>query len=579
MCLIGFVGFILVAWKLKTEAGGVPRTLFLALLAMICAPFYVALVRTPKFLYLLAPVIALFLMYPIAAPHGVIYSTDPIFNFSFTEDVLDSGFWLPGTGNAFARTYSFYPIGNVFVGYVILSAPVPANIGYLWIEPVLRLLALPATVYAIGRRIFGPRTAVVGVLLYLGTPSILFNEPVQQGFGTIFFGLSLLALIMLAEAADRASQRRAQLLFLLVASGIVMTHHLTSYVFAIWLAALGVILVGRRYRSTLPFARLEILIAYFIGLLALYIVAVSYPIFLGHEQTLQTVVGNLLAPEEGAPGASGSSLGRTFGTFEIGWLAASVFGLFFFSIFTVRRYIASRQHPFVVANGIVAAAGILITLPLILTPLNYVPLRINEYTGFVAAPFAAATLIRWARPDFWRLNRRAPAILRNRSWVPAVSAMVISAALVMGGNLAPVTWRAYFESFPSRTTDSPLYLGSDSLQAVNWAQDHFTEGRIWGDQLGVDVYSGFGDLPADFGSSRIFLGTSLNASAWSLLRIGDYVAVDSWMLILRPNFLHEITLPGPLSPDQIEKFATDPHFALVYQDATFSVYRVVSLGP
>ena len=157
--------------------------------------------------------------------------------------------------------------------------------------------------------------------------------------------------------------------------------------------------------------------------------------------------------------------------------------------------------------------------------------------------------------------------------------MVISAALVMGGNLAPVTWRAYFESFSSRTTDSPLYLGSDSLQAVNWAQDHFTEGRIWGDQLGVDVYSGFGDLPADFGSSRIFLGTSLNASAWSLLRIGDYVAVDSWMLILRPNFLHESTLPGPLSPDQIEKFATDPHFAPVYQDATFSIYRVVSLSP
>ena len=122
VCLIGFVGFILVAWKLKTEAGGVPRTLFLALLAMICAPFYVALVRTPKFLYLLAPVIALFLMYPIAAPHGVIYSTDPIFNFSFTEDVLDSGFWVPGAGNAFARTYSFYPIGNVFVDIIAPKA-------------------------------------------------------------------------------------------------------------------------------------------------------------------------------------------------------------------------------------------------------------------------------------------------------------------------------------------------------------------------------------------------------------------------------------------------------------------------
>src|SRR2546427_1086056 len=197
---------------------------------MICAPFYVAFVRTPKIPFLLAPIIAIFLLYPIAAPHGVVYSTDPIFNFSFTQDLIDTGFWDPGTGLAFARTYSFYPVGNVFVGYVILNAPLPADIGYLWIEPILRVLAIPAIVYAIGRRIFGPRTAVVGVLLYLGTPSILFNEPVQQGFGTIFFGLSLLALIMLAEAADRASQRRAQLLFLLVASGIVMTHHLTSYV-------------------------------------------------------------------------------------------------------------------------------------------------------------------------------------------------------------------------------------------------------------------------------------------------------------------------------------------------------------
>jgi len=30
-----------------------------------------------------------------------------------------------------------------------------------------------------------------------------------------------------------------------------------------------------------------------------------------------------------------------------------------------------------------------------------------------------------------------------------------------------------------------------------------------------------------------------------------------------------------LSAVQVEKFATDPHFALVYQDATFSVYRMM----
>src|SRR5947199_7793860 len=29
----------------------------------------------------------------IAAPHGIVYSTDPIFNFSFTQDLLRTGFW------------------------------------------------------------------------------------------------------------------------------------------------------------------------------------------------------------------------------------------------------------------------------------------------------------------------------------------------------------------------------------------------------------------------------------------------------------------------------------------------------
>src|SRR5207245_1851240 len=83
----------------------------------------------------------------------------------------------------------------------------PPDIGYLWIEPVLRLLAIPASVYSFGRRLFGPRTAAIGLLLYLGTPSILFNDAVQQGFGTIFFALSLLALFMLVQAVDPPAQR------------------------------------------------------------------------------------------------------------------------------------------------------------------------------------------------------------------------------------------------------------------------------------------------------------------------------------------------------------------------------------
>src|SRR5205823_1577126 len=162
---------------------------------------------------------------------------------------------------------SFYPIGNVFVGYVILNAPLPPDIGYLWIEPVLRLLAIPACVYSFGRRLFGPRTAAIGVLLYLGTPSILFNDAVQQGFGTIFFAV------------------------------------------------------------------------------------LTKPIFLLHMQTWGTAITNLIAPEMTTGGGSGSNLGRTFTQFEIGWLVATLIGLFLLAFFTAMRHRATRHNPFDLANG------------------------------------------------------------------------------------------------------------------------------------------------------------------------------------------------------------------------------------
>jgi len=592
-CLLGFIGLIFVVWRMKTGAAGTPRALFVFLLGAVCAPFYLAFVRTPKLPFLFAPVVAIFLLYPIAAPHGVVYSTDPIFNFSFTQDLLETGFWAPGSGNAFAFTYSFYPIGNVFVGYVILNAPLPPDIGYLWIEPILRLLAIPAIVYSIGRRLFGPRTAPIGLLLYLGTPSILFNLPIQQGFGTIFFGLSLLSLFMLTQAVDQRAQRRASLLFVIVSAAIVMTHHLSSYVFAFWLAALGLLILRRRARATLPVLLLAVLFAYFVVLLLVYIDTLTKPVFFGHEQTLQTVLTNLIGPEGATAGSTGSNLGRTFTQLEIGWLAGSLVVLFLLSLFSIWGYRVTRHHPFAVANGLVAAFLIFISLPLLFTPLNYVPLRINEYTGFVIMPFAAATLIRWARSDFWKSVRRVPRIFREKPWLPRVAVLVTAAAVFMGGNLAPLTMRAYFEPFRQRSTDSPLNLEVDSLRSAVWASAHFSPGlecrfnyscRIWGDQLAIDVYAGFGDMPVKYGSARLFNGTALNASAWASLRdidmkVGDYVAVDRWMTILRPNFFQEGLRSTPVTPAELDKFATDPHFALVYQDATFSVYRVMSLPP
>src|SRR5256712_10917186 len=85
---LGFIGLIFVVWRMKTGVFGTPRDLYLLFIGMACAPFYVAFARPPTLPFLLHPLIAIFLLYPIGAPHGIVYSTDPIFNFSFTQDLL-----------------------------------------------------------------------------------------------------------------------------------------------------------------------------------------------------------------------------------------------------------------------------------------------------------------------------------------------------------------------------------------------------------------------------------------------------------------------------------------------------------
>ncbi|HYY47139.1 MAG TPA: hypothetical protein VFA17_00475 [Thermoplasmata archaeon] len=575
--LFGLIGLVAVVYELKTGVPGIPRPLFILFAAMTCSPFYVALVKTPKFPFLVPPIVAILLTYPISTPFGLVYSADPIFNFNFTRQVLDSGFWAPGTGTGFAQTYSFYPLGNVFVAYVIMTISGPPAAVFPWVQSLLRLFAGPAVVYAVGRRLFGVRAAALSVFFYLGTPSILFNSPVQQGMGVIFLDLALLSLVILTQSRGRSSQRRTQLLFMLVAAGVVMTHHLSSYVFAAWLATLAVLMLYPKYRPVGSSVRLTTLFFYFIALLNLYIVAFTYRIFLGQAGTFELVVAKLISPEEFPTATAGTgSLGRTFSSLEVAWLGVSVLGLVLLALIGVRRYRRAREEPFAIANGLVTAVLVLATLPLIVTSFNFIPLRITEFSNIFVAPFAATTLIRWSRMDPFRISRFAPPMSPTARALPKAFAVVLCAGIFMGGNLAPViNMRAFFEPPSARTTESPLYLGSDMQRAAAWARIYFARGRIWGDQLAIDTFSGFADMETDFGSTRLFVASSLDKEATALVRVGDYIVVDRFMLIARPNFFHEPALAEPLNRAQTEKFETDPHLALVYQDGTVAIYRVM----
>src|SRR5438046_10455139 len=111
-----------------------------------------------------------------------------------------------------ADMYSLYPLGNVFQAYLIRTAGLVGDVAFLWLEPVIRLLAVPATVFAIGQRMFGRRIAALGLFVYMGTASILFNTIVQHGMGIIILSLAFLALLLLTRAPSVTASFRAEIL-------------------------------------------------------------------------------------------------------------------------------------------------------------------------------------------------------------------------------------------------------------------------------------------------------------------------------------------------------------------------------
>jgi hypothetical protein len=589
-CLAGFVGLIAFFYEMKTGTVGSPRIVYLLLLAMVCAPFLTAFWHPPKLPFLIAPVVAIFLLYPIGTPHGIVYGRDPIFNFAFTDRVTTTGLWEPGGATGLADTYTLYPLGNVFQAYIILTAEWPSAVAFLWIESVLRLLVLPAAVYAIGRRIFGPQIAALGLFVYMGTASILMNVPVQQGMGTIFVALALLALLILNDIPPGPGRREAKILFGLAAAAIVMTHHMSSYIFAVWLVGLWLVTNWNRLRRRALAFRVSPLMFYFLLLVALWIVAVSYRVFEVHRGSFEIVVQRLGTPES-LPETATPRLGRTFTFLEILWLGAAVLGTLLFAWIGIITFRRSRIHSFAVGNAVVGLVLTLAALPMIATGAEFVPLRIGEYSNLIVGPFAAATLFRGSQAgiDRWRglvPSRLGPPIDRAGDWAPMGVAAVLASLLFMGGNLAPQGLRPYFETEDQWNTDTPLLFGSDSIRLANWGRERFRDARVWGDHLAIDIFSGFGTARVYYGSSDLFRNLTFrwcqpvpeDPAAPHALAVGDLIAVEhrmtrypsQWFLELEPE------VRAPLTDEQVGKFGRDPNFARIYHDGSFSIYAVLS---
>jgi hypothetical protein len=592
----------------RDSLGGLPtRDLYVIVLGLIAAPLFLALTHRISPIFVIVPIATLVLIYALFNPFGIPYSRDPVYNFQFANVLLQTGRWTPGavvTQQAVA--YSFYPGSAVYNAEFSVFTGLPLPQTFLVASPLLHLLVLPPAVYTIGAQMFGSRAGYGGVLFYLATPSILFNVPVQQEFALPFFTLTLLALCLLSANPPSPTALGLRVGVVLFSSYVVISHHLSSYFLAAWLAGLFFVpymLGGARERRVIRLGQVrgrEVLLltertgpvegplrpgpmlGRYLLVFVLFSFVVSAPVLYHHIVVLNQALAGIV--QGIPPSARTASVGQSFPLYQQVWIYATLGILLVVALLAARRFLRSRRHSFLVTNLIIAAIAILATLPFLPTTLGFLPLREMEFS----APFVAPALTWWLLARFRPWLRRWLAQHRStsRPWLrrlgPTAGVLLLAGLVFTGGSLVPVDVRDQFAPPSSVLVDSPLYLDPAGYGLGIWAHGHLNGSvHLWGDYLAYSVFGGFGEFKMRYYQYELFNGSNISTTAWHALGIGDYVVTDRYMTQLTPEFPGPPTgqPTGPLTTAQVQKFDLPPYFDRVYQDPTFTIYELLQKPP
>ena len=202
-----------------------------------------------------------------------------------------------------------------------------AGIAIIAVARVVLVLALFILFERISR---SHRVAGVATLVYLANPSFLFFDA-QFAYESMALGLGAMVALLLVIRADPAAEHRVGLTLVALAclGALVVTHHLTSYVFALLLVAWVIAgLVTRGYRDSqgvgwMALIGLVLVLAYLSYVAG---ITVSY-LFTPVENTLVAFLKVLLQEEQGRAlfqGATTSSVLAPIWERALGIVAAAL---------------------------------------------------------------------------------------------------------------------------------------------------------------------------------------------------------------------------------------------------------------
>lgn len=379
------------------------------------------------------------------AAHGELFRYNPI---------LPVTPYYPGLEGATSALTTLTGLSSYWAGIVVVGAA---------------RLTLVAAMFFLFARISGSaRTAGLGVAIYAGNFNFLYWGA-QYSYASLALPLLVVVLMALAEreGSSRDRARSWAVPIVLGTAAIVVTHHLTSYTLAVFLAALALVhwAVRRNWSWPNPWR-----FAVFAGALAVawlllvasstfgYVAPVLSDAF---EAIFDTASGE--APPRTLFQGSGSSvpdtplLARTVALLAAALLAAALpFGL-------RRVWRRRRAQPFALIFAL-AALGFFATLALRLVPAAWETGNRASELLFVGLAFVVAC----AGFEAWRPRRRP--------WLGRLSLTAALGVVLVGGAIAGWPWDLQLAS-PLRAGADGRTISSAPLATGEWAERYIPAGR------------------------------------------------------------------------------------------------------
>lgn len=334
---------------------------------------------------------------------------------------------------------------------------------------VARLVML-ASLFLLFERVSGSaRAAGLGVGIYAGNFNFLYWSA-QYSYESLALPLLLMTMMALSEreVAPKAALRAWSVPILLAIAAIVVTHHLTSYATAVFLAALAIAywFVRRTWRppNPWPFAVTAAGMAgFWLFVVASSTVGYLTPVLSSAFDAIANTIGGEDEPralfEGSGPTVESTPLaGKAIAVLAVLLLAAALpFGL-------REIYRRHMKKPFALIFAI-AAVAFFGTLALRLAPLAWeTGNRLSEFL-FVGLAFTlscafAAALARFKDRARWRL-----------------AAAGAIALIFIGGAISGWPWDSQLAK-PMRISADGRTLPSPSLSAAEWAAERIDGGRF-----------------------------------------------------------------------------------------------------